>query len=478
MKTKDVSMAVQVKLSSIPESKHSQILEDLTVTPIDVTYEQMKKIGRILPGYVPKTDTSVSVYGIDVDATGEKILTLPYRYAKQTFGLSNDSIEHRRIPGIPETIKYAIDLREGQCDYAVQCFEHLEDFGTTIVGLPPGFGKTFIGSWLAYHMELLTIVIAPRTPLLDQWKKTFNTAIPDLKVWIVGDNDKEFDLARPPMEPGTLQVKSILPDVIICLDPRIEKIPEHIRRMIGTLIIDEAHMIATPSRIQGLLSIFPKYVILETATLKREDGMHKICNLIAGEEGVFVTAQDPYTLFDVQLPFIEGKEESTQMGVSYTALNTSLAENETYNQVIIGIVKANKERKFILLTRLVKHATVLKKLLEANGITCDTLVGSKKKYSDSKVLIGTFQKIGVGFDEATASATFAGIKSDTLILCHSVKNIQNFEQFRGRVMRVANPQVYWLTPNNKMIKRHLYGLKDWIGKTNGKIVKVDGRQYL
>lgn len=462
-------MAVQIPLISIPEEYHEEIIRDLTVTPIDVTYEQMKKIGRIVPGFMPKVDTAVSVYNIGLDSEGVKTIALPYHYAKEKFGKTNDCIDHYQIPGIPEEIKYAAELKESQCEYAIQCYKQLEEFGTTIVGLPPGFGKTFIGSWLAYHLGLMTIVIAPREPLLAQWKHTFNIAIPDAVVWVVGVNDSIFRVETE---------KFRMPDIIICLDPRIEKIPENIRRMIGTMIIDEAHMMATPSRIEGLLSIFPKYIILETATLKREDGMHKICNLIAGEEGVFVTANDPYTVFDVQLPFIQAKEESTAMGVSYTSICTSLAENETYNKVIIGIVTENLKRKFIVLTRLVKHAAVLKEMLEAKGITCDTLTGTKKKYTDSVVLIGTFQKIGVGFDEATASATFAGRKSDTLILCHSVKNIQNFEQFRGRVMRVENPHVYWLTPNNKMIKRHMYGLKSWIAETGGKVVKVDGKKYL
>lgn len=462
-------MAVQIPLTSIHEKYHEDIIKDLTITPIDVTYEQMKKIGRIIPGYTPKTDTAVSVYNISPNIEGIKTISLPYRYAKQKFGKNNDHIEHRVIEGIPETVKYSIDLREGQCDYALECFDQLEKFGTTIVGLPPGFGKTFIGSWLAYHLGLMTIVIAPREPLLAQWKHTFNTAIPDATVWIVGVNDGSFKFDS---------LDCVIPDVIICLDPRIEKIPEKIRRLIGTMIVDEAHMMATPSRIVGLLSIFPKYVILETATLKRPDGMHKICNLIAGEEGVFVTATDPYTVFDVQLPFIQAVEESTAMGVSYTGICTSLAENKAYNKVIVGIVLENPKRKFIVLTRLVKHAAVLKEMLESEGITCDTLTGTKKKYTDSVVLIGTFQKIGVGFDEATASETFAGRKSDTLILCHSVKNIQNFEQFRGRVMRVDSPHVYWLTPNNKMIKRHLHGLKDWISQTGGKIIKVNGREYI
>lgn len=504
-------MAVQVRLDSIPERYHAKILKDLTVTPLDVTYETMKKIGRIAPGYAPKTDTSVSVYDIssvittssdkteDSTTVGseqasssdpilttsqksptkssqtstilQKYISLPYRYAKDIFKRSNDHIDHRDLPGLPEHNLYHAQLKDEQAEVAVECFRQLEINGTTIVGLYPGFGKTYIGSWLSYHLGLMTMVVAPRQPLLDSWTTTFRAAMPWAKLWIVGVNDKEYNF-------DAIEYDDQLPDIIICLDPRIGKIPSDVLALVGTLIIDEAHMIATPSRIKGLLSIFPRYVILETATLERPDGMHSICHLIAGKEGVFVTSNDRYTLYDVQLPFIEATEISTSMGVSYGGICSSLAENDMYNNVILGIVMANPSRKFILLTRLVKHANVLKKLLNDNGIEADTLVGTKKRYSDSTVLIGTFSKIGVGFDEATACDTFAGRKSDTMILCHSVKTVQNFEQFRGRVMRVKNPEIYWLTPKNKMIKRHLYGLRDWIAQTNGKIVKVDGRDYV
>lgn len=464
-------MAVSIKLSEIPKERHEEILRDLTVTPIDVTFETMKKRGKIAPGYLPKSDTSFSVYFIHV-VDGEKYINMPYHYAKTRFSKTNDDIEHRLIPGIPDTLKYAIELREAQVNHAITCLNHLEKTGSTIVGLPPGFGKTFIGSWLSYHTRLMTLIVVPREPLLKQWKHTYNTAIPGAKVWIVGVNDKEF------FTDTSSFIETTMPDIVICLDPRLEKIPQDIRSMIGTMIIDEAHLMTTPSRIRGLLSICPKYVILETATLERADGLHQICHLISGKHGVFKISKDSYTVYDVHLPFIEPPVVYNSLGVDYGALCKDLATNEIYNSVIVGIIKANPNRKYILLTRLVPHAKLLKKLLENEGITSDTLVGTQKKYTDSKVLIGTLSKIGVGFDEATASDTFAGRKSDTLILCHSVKQIPNFEQYRGRVMRVENPIIYWLTPNSVMVKNHLRGLKKWIAETNGKLITVDGSQFV
>lgn len=478
-------MAVRIKLSSIPKESHEEIMRDLIVTPIDVQLETMKKRGQI-SGYVPKTDTSFSVYHIETRNLGQgpmKYIRVPYRYAQERFKRNNDHLDHREIPGIPDLVKYKATLRDtptqgndkSQVEIAIDCLKQLDSTGGTIIGLPPGSGKTYIGSWLAYHLGLMTIALAPRSTLIASWYTTFSTAMPDAKIWVVGENDSDFNYNPRDLDS---QYDMGIPDIIICLDPRVEKIPEFIREMIGTMIIDEAHMLATPSRVKALLSIFPRYVILETATLIRDDGLHEICHLIAGSDGIFEVAKVPYTVYDVQLPFIQVKEIQGAMGVSYPALCSALAEHELYNAVIVGIIKNNLDRKFIVLTRLIEHGKLLKKLLIEEGIECDTFMGNQKSYKDSHVLIGTFSKIGVGFDEATACKDFKGRKSDSIIMAHSVKKPSNFEQFRGRVMRVADPIVYWLTPNHRMIKSHLRDLRAHIASTSGVIEVVDGMEFI
>lgn len=47
---------------------------------------------------------------------------------------------------------------------------------------------------------------------------------------------------------------------------------------------------------------------------------------------------------------------------------------------------------------------------------------------------------------------------------------QQYEQFRGRVMRCAAPIVIWLQDDNSTTKKHFEGLKPWIAETNGTIV--------
>jgi len=157
-------------------------------------------------------------------------------------------------------------------------------------------------------------------------------------------------------------------------------------------------------------------------------------------------------------------------GLDFTDLVKKLAADNLYNYVILNIIKTNLQHKYIILTRLAEHANNLCSWLRAMGISADTLVGSKNNYNDSKVLIGTIGKISTGFDEATACPNFEGIKSNFLIIAPSVKEYQLFEQSRGRVMRSSNPIVVWISPKNKVINNHFYGLKSWISETNGEII--------
>lgn len=451
-------MAIWVPLNTLSLVIKDKIADDLTVVQLDETYEKMKARGRIMPGYTVDPDKKIYCFNIE---NGN--LWLPYFYARKTYKIIPDL---DRYPSLDENLENKVDLRDNQIATVKQCFDELCKYGTTTVGLPPGYGKTYIGAYLSHCLGLKILVVVPRTPLLKQWEKTFNTAIPGIKIWIIDQN-------------GKIPLDDEIPDVIIALDPRISKIPYDWKHKIGTLIIDEAHMLPTRGRIENLLSIRPAYIIMETATMERGDGLHKICQLMGGSHGVFKTAKDPYIFNIVDLSFIYAEEKTGSRGVDYNSLCDSLSCNEQYNKVIVNIVKHNPLNKFIVLTKRVSHGNHLMTLFRESDITCDSMMGTKKTYQNSRVLIGTFSKIGTGFDEATASAsTFEGNLSDSLIICHSVAKIPNFEQYRGRVMRTRNPTVYWLNVANKVIRAQLTGIKKHVKETNGEIIFQDGKNIL
>ena len=317
--------------------------------------------------------------------------------------------------------------------------------------------NTICGALLSYLGGYVTLVYCNRDTIMRQWYKTFAKCFPGYEswIWMVGVTD-------PPPAPA-------VPPFIICMDERSDRIPEHIRNAVGMLIIDEAHMFCTPTQVSCLLKVQPRFVVIETATLERDDGMHTMMQAIGGFHGVFRISSSPYT-FVRMTTHVSVELVKNRFGTNYDMLCKSLAAHEYRNMIIVDIIRSNPLHKFIVLTRLKEHVELLERVCAANGITAAMLYGTKSRYEDSPVLIGTMPKMGTGFDEENACDNFQGRKSNVLILAHSVKKWQQYEQFRGRVMRCKAPIVIWLQDENSTTKKHFDGLKAWITETNGTII--------
>jgi len=350
-------------------------------------------------------------------------------------------------------------LKDYQVEPALEAYQQLQIWGSTTLKLPPGFGKTMIGAWLWTFTATVVVVLVVQQPLLRQWKKTFVTAVPGLaqSIWVVGEDS--------PPGPG------VIPAIIICMNQRTHQIPADVKQAVGCLIIDEAHCFCTPDRVGALLAFTPKYVIAETATLERDDGMEKMIHSICGEHSVSRVATKLYTVIRLDTS-ITVEENRNKYGVNFNDLCNKLCALPERNMIILDIIKSNPHRKFMILTRLADHVALLQMLITSNGISCATLYRNQKTYSDSSVLIGTIPKIGTGFDEANACEDFGGVQSDTLILAGSIKKNTVFEQVRGRVMRSANPVVIYLVDRNQVCKRHFRETAGWIEYTQGLISRI------
>jgi superfamily II DNA or RNA helicase len=195
----------------------------------------------------------------------DNIVDLPYLFAASLFQIT-PNID---IPYPTTQLTFTGTLRENQVTVEQESWDQLEKYGTSTLGLYPGFGKTILGAKLASRAKLMTVVLVHREILTTQWKKTFED-FTNASVWIVGEK------TPPP-----------ICDVIICMDTRWDKIPKQMRDSIGFLIIDEAHAFCTPTHVGCLLAFHPKYIVIESATLEREDGMDSMIYAIAGEHGVF-----------------------------------------------------------------------------------------------------------------------------------------------------------------------------------------------
>lgn len=376
---------------------------------------------------------------------------LPFLFAASLFQITPNV----DIPFPVTQLQFTGALRENQVAVEQESWEQLQRFGTSTLGLYPGFGKTILGAKLASRAKLMTVVLVHREVLAGQWKKTFQD-FTSAQVWIVGEKNP------PP-----------LCDVIICMDTRWEQMPVQMRDAIGFLIVDEAHAFCTPTHVSCLLAFHPKYILLESASLERDDGMHAMAYAIAGTHGVYRESSKPFNVMKITTGVTPVRKQNRMGGTDWAALQQDTLMDQRRNQIILGLVTANLNFKILILTSLRDHATLLYNALQYMKIPSDYLCGTKRGYTDSTVLVGTVAKIGTGFDPATACPTYAGRPFDLLILACSMKKYSMLIQNVGRVFRAEFPTVMHLVDNDTIFKGHWSKAQKWYVARGGTITAHD-----
>jgi superfamily II DNA or RNA helicase len=371
-------------------------------------------------------------------------------------------IEGQNLPYVDKTHdsykEFIGTFRDYQTDVIEELLEQLNKYSTTSMGLPPGWGKTMGSLYLGWRLGLRICIVFSLGQVLKGWKKTCSTFTPFFKVWVVGEGDCPDDV-----------------DIILCMSKRFKYIPNIIKNSIGTLILDEVHMLCTETRVENIfLNVFPRYVIAVSATIEKQNGFHRICHLMVGEHGVFRVSKVPYNIYIVDTN-IRGEEEIGANGLISSKLKSNLVSNKIRQDIVLNILMNNCEHHKIMCLRMVKtNIDNFADRVRECGITCDTLYGSKSGFKNSQVLIGTQQKFGTGTDEETACTNFFinPIKSDLIIFENTTPNKDIYEQTRGRVMRAKRPAVIFLRDQNASSKRHIKTLMPWFKETNGTVIEI------
>jgi superfamily II DNA or RNA helicase len=432
---------VKVKLNILPSnasSGSSEGVKEITTQTKDNNKEKTIDTKLNVPNVETKTD----------------YIFLPFCFGNMLFKEQINRVNCPRKAKIE--LKFTGQLRDYQESPYNESLEHLKNFGCTTLRLPPGFGKTILGAKLAAELGYLTLITYHQVTLETIWKKTFNE-FTDAKVWVVGES-------KPPKDVN----------VILCMNTRVASLPEYFRLMIGTFILDEAHRLCTPSNVKTLLSIEPYYVIAETATLDRPDGLEKMMHAMCGLNHVIRSNDKAFEVVKLLTGIVPEEKRNVDGTLKWSSVVESLATNAKRNSIIINIVKSRKEDKILILCRIKTHVDILFNELKSQGVLVDYMMGNKREYKDSQVLIGTISKIGTGFDEARFCSTYSGIRINLLIQAASVKDVGLLEQNVGRALRASHPKIIHLVDDHKTIHRHWLNAKKWYTTNKGTIHEIDG----
>lgn len=444
-------MAVRIPRASLTDSHVNTVRTVLRIQAEDLTpaYTREQKIAQSYMNGQPTKE----VFFYELDGTD---ILLPYRFASILLKNQPNFNKIYSLAGF----SFTGELRPDQIPIAEEAYGQLMQNGTTILGLPPGSGKTVYGAMLAAKLGLHVTILCHRDFLCDQWAQTFKE-FTNANVWIVPDGTNI-------KKKKNMIDESFIPHVIICMTQRYMNIPLSLRQKIGTLIIDEAHCWCTPSAVSCLLGWEPKYVIAETATPERRDDMHQMIQALCGLEGVFRKRNQQFDIYRLATGF--SPEVSQRAGrLDFNAMLKSCVTSGHRNNIILGLIQSNPDRKILCLTRLKEHIDILLPQIKALGEKVDYFAGNKKTYSDSRVLLGTISKIGTGFDEKNACKDFGGQRINMVILMTSIFDRNLLEQNVGRGFRSDDPIVIDLVDDHATFKKHWYERRKWYLETGGMI---------
>ena len=466
-------MSVRFKVQDIPADEQLKIDNFLTFDPIVPASRKYNYSQSFRPA------TSIDETRVKMYFTKEKILHMPFwfaaKYYKQTF---NQTKKYDKIfEGQARETKFSGRLRKNQVDPFKKSLEYINEYKTVTIALYPGFGKTFMGVMLSWYLNLKVCVLVHRDNIGKAWLTTFKTCFTEkMKTPSLGGKEgKEIDVSSLPNGNEDItwvdEKGNYNPDakIFVVMDGRVKKLSDKVKRSIGTLIIDEAHLFCTKSRVEPMLSFSPKYVIAETATPRKENGMHRMIQAICGPHYIEKISDKPYDFYLIQTGLDYEINDSKNI---FNDLVTHQSYNEERNKLIIDLLTNNRGYKTIIITKLKDHCKKLKELIEKEGLESSELFGSKKNYVAKNILIGTGSKMGVGFDEANFCDDYDGRPSDLLIITQTFKSWPMFEQVRGRGMRSDHPSVIMFNDNHAITKKHFRQIKKWVKETNGTLHEI------
>lgn len=338
-------------------------------------------------------------------------------------------------------------LRENQVRIFERAKEKLLKEGVVMISCFTGFGKTITTLALACMLRLKTLVVTHRVCLVEQWK---NSVL-------------EF-CSSSKMSELPLEMSSHFNVVNIASISKIKNIKEY-----ELLITDETHLLLSEKRSLNLLRINPKKIIGLTATPYRPDELNTAFKLFFGANYIVEKLSKIHYVYHIQTKIKLENKYLWNKRLDWNFILKQQCENEERNSLIVNIIlKFERNRKWLILVKRKMHATCLEFLFKKELFSVCTLIGNETTFDkDANIIIGTFSKIGTGFDHS---------KLDSLLLASDV--VEYFIQFVGRVMRtVIDPIIIDLVDDHPVLVNHFTIRRKVYLDHGGKIKTIDREQF-
>lgn len=394
----------------------------------------------------------VSFYSIEMSPTGEReYIYLPYAFGKKL--CPNYPFPQYPRSGLAFTGRLQDGTKpneENQVAVWNEIYPKFMGTGNCRLQLATAFGKSVVGAGLACQPGGNIMVIVPISHLVSAFENVFKENTNATHILTVEDRK------GPPDDRGFIREYARqlgrVPQVLVSLDTRLDWIPPDVRSQYQVLMIDEAHEWCTEKMGQKMLLFTPQYTIAMTATLKKKNGLVVMIKVLCDQK-VKRKLSKPFMLYKVETRIKVPHIANNSGHMDWAKVSRWIQTSEDRNFLIARAVYflshipwkgpdgANYQRKIMLLCYLRDHADSLSFMLERIGIVHSVMKGGVKVYEEQLVLVGTYEKIGTGFDEKNQCPNFSGLRFNTIGLCSSIKDHVMLEQSLGRVFRVFCPDI-------------------------------------
>lgn len=379
--------------------------------------------------FVPKFNPEGTLYLFD--DSKKDWLGVPRCSVSNPFMVADEVVD-RRISGTLSRFKTFASTTPhfwpGQVKILDQFKKKLEEGKTGfILEAPPGSGKTCMMAKMMADIQERTLVVVPRSNLIDQW---FERLIEHTNL-----KRKDIGVARD----GKIEWKGKKVVVGLVHTVGLDRFGQDFRNQFGCIVFDEVDRAVPPATFAPVVSMFPaKYRIGASATIERTDGMHAVFEQHLGEvklKGLGAKRMNPKVIKVMFRESSGGVPEKLGAMQRRGMLLSRLANNPIRNQLIARWVKSlyDSDRKTVVLSSRKQQLVFLREAVKKQGVPdrdigfyCGSLPGkgkatktrsaeaNKRDASACKILLGTYEYMGIGTDIPELSGlVYATPQADT-----------------------------------------------------------------
>ena len=232
--------------------------------------------------------------------------------------------------------------------------------------------------------------------------------------------------------------------------------PLGLYKHIGMVIVDEAHVACASEMVKALYYFEPRYMLALTATPYRKDGLDKVLDLYFGNHKIQRISKSKFHVYIFKTLFKPLNVKNSQGRKDWSKIISSITENKNRTEKIVRLINFFPDEHILVLTKRVSHCDTLYNLCQERNISVAKMYGNHISYEKTRVLVSTFSKLGVGFDDT---------RFNMLILACDVEEV---EQYAGRLRAGQKDRIIIdMVDEDSNCKAHLRTRKKWYISRNG-----------